>query len=109
MAIVVTVVAGCGGSQPIDVAAHPKLDPQDMVQFDFRGTRVQLDSVRLTGDSISGIPWHESTLCCTRVAYSLREISPPEVHTFPDLGTILGVVVGVVVWFGYELAIHIRD
>ena len=103
------LIAGCGGSQPIDVAARPRLDPQDMVQFDFQGARVQLDSVRITADSISGIPWHEPSLCCTRVAYPLRDISKPAVHTFPSLGTVFGVVLGVIVVFMYEVVRPLRD
>ena len=39
------VIAGCGGSQPIDVASRPKLEPKAMVEFEYRGAKVQLDSV----------------------------------------------------------------
>ena len=106
-AALVVVVAGCGGTQPIDVAARPKLDPQAMVQFEYRGERVQLDSVRISKDSISGIRWHEPALCCARVAYSLGEITRPEVHTFPELGTIFAMVAAVILWFGYEVSSHV--
>jgi hypothetical protein len=101
--------AGCGGSQPIDVAAHPKLEPKAMVEFEYRGAKVQLDSVLITRDSISGIPWHEPALCCKRVGYALADISKPAVHTFPALGAILGVVIGIVIYLGYEISIHFRD
>ena len=103
------VIAGCGGSQPIDVASRPKLEPKAMVEFEYRGAKVQLDSVILTRDSISGIPWHEPALCCKRVGYALADISKPAVHTFPALGAILGVVVGIIVYLGYEISTHLRD
>jgi hypothetical protein len=102
----VAAIVGCGGTQTIDVAAHPKLRPDNMVEFEFHGARVQLDSVLFTRDSVSGIPWHEPSLCCKRVAYALADISKPKVRTFPALGAILGVVFAVVLWFGYEVALH---
>jgi hypothetical protein len=107
--LLMVLVAGCGGSQPIDVAAHPKLKSDDMVEFQYQGAKVQLDSVRFTQDSVSGIPWHEPSLCCKRVAYALTEISKPTVQTFPALGAILGLVVGVILFIGYEFAMHAGD
>jgi hypothetical protein len=83
------LVFGCTSSQPVDVAAHPRVRPKAMVEFDVHGRREQLDSVVVTGDSISGIPWHDAQRCCTRVAYALPDISKPRIRKFSSLGTIL--------------------
>jgi hypothetical protein len=95
----IAAIAGCGGTHPIDVAAQPHIQPDKMVEFKYRGTKVQLDSVIVARDSISGIPWHEPALCCKRVAYALSNISKPGIRTFPTLGVILGVTLAVIVWF----------
>lgn len=102
-----SVTSGCGGTQTIDVAAQPKLQPLDMVEFEYRNARVQLDSVQFTHDSISGIPWHEPSLCCKRQVYALADISTPKIRTFPALGAILGLVAGVLLILGYEIATHL--
>jgi hypothetical protein len=101
------VIVGCGGTRVIDESAHPKLQPNDLVEFYYRGAKVQLDSVRLTRDSVSGIPWHEPTLCCKRVSYALADISTPKIRTFPALGAILGLVAAVLLFLGYEIATHL--
>lgn len=102
-------LSGCGGTTPVDVASHPRLGPHQVVEFEYQGEPVALDSVVVTGDSISGVPWREPELCCKRVAYALAEVSPPRIRTFTSLGTILGVVFGVVALFMYELATHLSN
>ena len=101
-----TVTAGCGGTQTIDVAAHPKLQPHDMVEFEYRNAKIQLDSVQFTHDSISGIPWHEPSLCCKRQVYAVADISTPKIRSFPALGTVFAGVLAVVLFLWIELAMH---
>ncbi len=98
-------VAGtaCVSSHPVDVAARTKLRPDEMVEFDFQGRKIQLDSVLIGHDSISGIPWHNPALCCTRVSYATKEITSPKLTSFPSLGAItvgiLAVFTGFVMLF----------
>lgn len=101
------VIIGCGGTQVIDESARPKVQSKDLVEFYYRGEKVQLDSVRFTHDSVSGIHWHEPSLCCQRVAYALEEITRPKIRTFPALGAILGLVLGIVLFLGWEISTHI--
>lgn len=76
-----------------------------MVEFEYRGVTVQIDSVRFSRNSVSGIPWREPALCCKRVAYALGDISTPRIRTSPSSGTILLGVVGAIAAFGVFLAI----
>ena len=63
----------------------------------------------ISRDSISGIPWHESALCCKRVAYPLDKVSKPARRTFPSLGSIvLGIVGGFAVFLAF-LAYEFRN
>jgi hypothetical protein len=80
-----------------------------MVEFEYRGAKVQLDSVLFARDSVSGIPWHEPSLCCKRVAYALEDITKPKIRTFPTLGAILGVVFAIFLLWAYEVATHLSS
>ena len=103
------VIIGCGGTQVIDESARPKIQPNDLVEFYYHGAKVQLDSVRFAHDSVSGVPWHEPSLCCKRVAYALEDITRPKIRTFPALGAILGAVAAIILFVGYEIASHLRE
>jgi hypothetical protein len=106
----VVFAAGCAGAtEPIDVAAHPNVRPDRLVEFIYQDDRVQLDSVVFSRDSISGIPWHAAEHCCVRVAYPLARISHPEIRTFPPVGGIIGMALGIVLLVGYEVAIHVAE
>lgn len=100
------VIVGCGGTRVIDESARPKLQPNDLVEFYYRGAKVQLESVRFTHDSVSGVPWHEPSLCCKRMTYALEEITRPKIRTFPSLVSVFAVVFGIVLFIGLEFAAH---
>ncbi len=102
-------LVGCTHTQPIDVAARPRVEPKTMVEFNVHDRREQLDSVVVTRDSISGIPWHDAQRCCARVAYALTDISQPRIRTFSSLGTIVGVVSGLFALFVIELAMALSN
>jgi hypothetical protein len=96
--------AGCVGSRPVEVAAKPTLDQNNVLEFEFHGATVQLDSVRFSRDSVTGIPWKDQTRCCGRVAYAVADISAAKIRTFTPLGAILGGALAIVLFLGYEIA-----
>lgn len=102
------LLIGCTSSQPVDVAAHPRVRPNAIVEFTVRDRREQLDSVIVTLDSISGIPWHDPQRCCKRITYALSDISDPRIRTFASLSTIVSVVAGGFFAFVLLLAIELR-
>ena len=101
---VLAATAGCVGSRPVEIAAKPTLDKNDVLEFEFHGAIVQLDSVRFTRDSVTGIPWKDQTRCCGRVAYALADVSAAKIRTFAPLGAILAGALAVFLFIGFEIA-----
>lgn len=73
-------LAGCAGSQPIDLSPRPSFEPGQVLAFRVRDTTVRLWAVRFETDSVTGIPKGVSRSCVScRVGFSLADVSQPRV------------------------------
>jgi len=97
--------AACtAGWQTFNPAPPRSIPPEQLVSFDANGTTYQLHAVKLTRDSISGIPWTEHTSCDTcRIAFAAGEIS--HVRTGDPGRTAWNIVLPVVGFFTAAIVI----
>ncbi|MGH7584025.1 MAG: hypothetical protein ACREL5_12445 [Gemmatimonadales bacterium] len=77
--LLVVLIYGCYGPgwQPYALGKNPQaVDESQVIAFNADGKEYQLHAVRLTKDSISGVPWTEHATCDTcRVAFARAGIS----------------------------------
>jgi hypothetical protein len=111
--IAVTVLIGliaCAQPHEIDVAARPTIRPDAVVKVWVREGSRELKSVRMTDDSISGIPVTKTPKDTHRVAFALKDVSRVVVTQEPSAGSvvtqaaIIMVVLGGLAWLIHGLS-----
>ncbi|MGH7584026.1 MAG: hypothetical protein ACREL5_12450 [Gemmatimonadales bacterium] len=105
-------VAGCSaGWRPYSLAASPQpIDERQIIAFNAGGKEYQLHAVRVTADSISGIPWTAHVACeACRVTFGRKDVSnlrtgDPGRGTWSIVLPFVAIVGGIV--FVYVMVRH---
>ena len=99
------VQAGCGAGwhQPSSAAAIADLNPRQQVQLWSHGVARQLHGVRLTADSVSGIPYLMPLDCAScritvpRPAVDSLRLGNPTEGFWRSMGVGLGALLGILI------------
>jgi hypothetical protein len=98
-------MACAAAAHPVDLQARPTFADHDVVDLTVHSRRVSLAGVRISGDSLSGVPWRSAA--DPRVSYAVVDISNVNVHRAADAAGELAksiLLIGALVLLTIQLA-----
>ena len=88
--ITLSLLCGCAGWERLETASDTALAPRQQVQV-WRGSQIRvLHAVRLTGDSLVGVPFQKPTNCDScRVAIARNDVDSLRLGNMETAGIIV--------------------